>query len=133
MFKLFRRSRLLMLFEKGFCKGSQFHRKTPELESLINKVVGVQACKRHKKETSEQLFSCEICEIFKNNIFYRAPSMASPGCWVTDLKAKNLSINVLMRKMAHWVISMWIRFRPRNTRIFYKKIYAKLGLKSPKT
>ena len=30
-----------------------------------------------KKETLAQLFSCEICEIFKNTFFYRTPLVAA--------------------------------------------------------
>ena len=41
-----------------------FHRKTPVLESLLNK-------------TPTQVFSCEICEIFKNTYFYRTPPVSS--------------------------------------------------------
>ena len=29
------------------------------------------------KETPIQVFSCEICEIFKNNFFYRTPQVAA--------------------------------------------------------
>ena len=44
-------------------------RKTPVLESLFNKVAGLQACNVIIKETPTQVFSCEICETFKNNYF----------------------------------------------------------------
>ena len=36
------------------------------LEPFFNKVVGL-------KETPTQVFSCEICEIFKNSFFNRTP------------------------------------------------------------
>ena len=39
----------------------------------VNKVAGLQL---YQKETSTQLFSCEICKIFKNTFFYRTPPMA---------------------------------------------------------
>ena len=42
------------------------HMKTTVLESLFNKVAGLQAC---NKETPTQVFSCEYCEIFKNTYF----------------------------------------------------------------
>ena len=32
-----------------------------------------------KKETLTQVFSCEFCEIFENNFFYRTPSEAASG------------------------------------------------------
>ena len=38
------------------------HFKTPVLESLFDKVAGL-------KVNTTQMFSCEYCEIFKNNYF----------------------------------------------------------------
>ena len=32
-----------------------------------------------KKETLAQVFSCKICEIFKNTFFYRIPPVAASG------------------------------------------------------
>ena len=32
-----------------------------------------------KKETLAQMFSCEFCEIFKNNYFYRTPPVLASG------------------------------------------------------
>ena len=49
-------------------------------ESLFfNKVAGLrsEACNLIKKETLAQVFSCEICEIFKNTFFYRIPPVAA--------------------------------------------------------
>ena len=37
----------------------------------------LKACNFIKKETLTQVFSCEFCEIFKNNFFYRAPLVAA--------------------------------------------------------
>ena len=42
--------------------------KTSVPEPFFNKVAG-DACKFIKKETLEQVFSCELCEIFKNAFF----------------------------------------------------------------
>ena len=39
------------------------------LESLFNKAAGLQA--------PTQVFSREICKIFKNNFFYRTPPVAA--------------------------------------------------------
>ena len=39
---------------------------------FFNKVAGF-----FKKETLIQVFSCEFCEIFKNNFFYRTPLVAA--------------------------------------------------------
>ena len=41
-------------------------RKKLILESLFNKVAGLQACISIKKETLMQVLSCEHCKIFKN-------------------------------------------------------------------
>ena len=38
------------------------------LESLFNKVAANQVC-HFTKKTPTQMFSCEICEIFKNTYF----------------------------------------------------------------
>ena len=48
---------------------SQFHKKTPVLKYLLNKVAGHKACNFVKKKTSTPMFSCEYCKIFKN-IYY---------------------------------------------------------------
>ena len=51
---------------ENFCN---IHSKTPVLESLFNKVAGLKVCNFIKKS--------EYCEIFKNNFFYRTPSVAA--------------------------------------------------------
>ena len=45
------------------------------LEFLFNKVAG-------QKETLLQVFSCEICEIFKNILFDRTPLVAASKVWL---------------------------------------------------
>ena len=49
---------------QGRCpeKIHKFHKKTPALESLFNKV-------SRNKKTPAQVFSCEFCEAFKNTFF----------------------------------------------------------------
>ena len=42
-----------------------------------------EACNFIKKETMTQLFSCELCEIFKNKFYYRIPLVASSVWYVT--------------------------------------------------
>ena len=49
-------------------KFRNFHRKTPVLESLLNKVAGL-GLQFYQKETSTQVFSCEVCKIFKSTYF----------------------------------------------------------------
>ena len=56
----FRGSRSQMFFKIGILKIRNIHRKTSVLESLFNKVVYL---------TPTQMFSCEICEIFKSPFF----------------------------------------------------------------
>ena len=49
-------------------------------ESFLNKVAGLQL---HSKRGSGTVFSCEFCEISKNNFFYRTPLVAASeiGCF----------------------------------------------------
>ena len=54
-----------MLCKNGLLKNfTKFAAKLGVLESLFNKVVGLQ-----KKETPAHIFSCKICEICKNIFF----------------------------------------------------------------
>ena len=46
------------------------------LESLFNKIAGLEAFD-FIEEAPIQVFSCEICEIFKNTFFNRAPLVAA--------------------------------------------------------
>ena len=38
-----------------------------------------EACNFIKKETLAKVFSCEFCEIYKNNFCYRTPLVAASG------------------------------------------------------
>ena len=63
-----RRSRSQMFFKIGVLKKCwKFHRKTTVLESLFNKGAGL-VCNFIKKILT-QVFSCDICDIFKNTFF----------------------------------------------------------------
>ena len=44
------------------------HRKAPVLESLFNKHAGLKTCNFFKKRL-KHVFSCKICDIFKNTFF----------------------------------------------------------------
>ena len=44
---------------------------------FFNNVARPQACIFIKKEILAQVFSCEFCEIFKNNFFYRTLPVAA--------------------------------------------------------
>ena len=60
-----------VLQNRCFSKFCKFHRKTPVLESLYDKVA------LYYKKTPTQVFTCEICEIFKNTFFCRTPPVAT--------------------------------------------------------
>ena len=63
----------------------------------MKKVLKPQACNFIKRQALAQVFSCEFCEISKNNFFHRTPLVA-----VSDLfKLKNsykkvVSLGILM-------------------------------------
>ena len=42
---------------------------------------GVQVCNFIKKETLAQVFFCECCQISKNTISYRTPTVAASFLW----------------------------------------------------
>ena len=58
-------------------KNSKFTAKHLCQSLFFNKVAGLQACNFIKEETLLQVFSCEICKIFKNIYFYRTPLVAA--------------------------------------------------------
>ena len=73
-----RKSRSQMFFKIGVSKNfGKSRRKTPVLDSLFNKVAGLSFVTLSKKPPT-QVFSCEICETFKNTYFHRIlPVVAS--------------------------------------------------------
>ena len=66
-----RRSRSQM-----FLKIRNIHRKIPVLESLFNKVSGLQDLQLYLKRL-QHIFSREYCKIFKNSFFDAAPPVAA--------------------------------------------------------
>ena len=44
---------------------------------LFNKVAGLRPATLLKNEILTQVFSCEICEIFKNTFLYRTPPVVA--------------------------------------------------------
>ena len=64
--------------KKMFLKILKIQNKVSVLKSLFNKVAGLQAWNFIKK-TLTQEFSCEVCKIFENIVFYRTPPVAAPG------------------------------------------------------
>ena len=64
------RSRWEVFCNKEFFKNfAKFTGKKPVLESLFNKVAGL-SLQVYQKETPEQVFFCEFCEILKNTYFF---------------------------------------------------------------
>ena len=61
----FRSTGLQKFFKINVRNNLKFHRKTPVLEFLFNKVAGPQYC------------SSENCKIFKNTFFYRTAPVAA--------------------------------------------------------
>ena len=85
--KPLRTSRSQIFFKIAVLKNfAIFSRKTCVAEYLFNKVAGMKVCIFIKKETPAQLFSCEYCEIFKNNFFYKTPPVhyTFPKLYVDD-------------------------------------------------
>ena len=57
-------------------------------------------CNFIKKETLAQVFSCEVCEIFKNAFFYRTPSVAAcEGSHVLNLLLPDIYQPTLIHRM----------------------------------
>ena len=78
--------------KKGVLKKfRKFQWKTPVLESLFNKVVGIQAC-NFRKETRTQVLSYEICEISKNTHFEEHLRTAT-----SDLRISTHLLSFLLR------------------------------------
>ena len=51
------------------------------------------ACNFIKKETLAQVFSCEVCEISKNNFFHRTPLVAASRIKNDRANDKNIGMN----------------------------------------
>ena len=69
-----------MFFKKRVLKISQISERTALLESVFKAF----SCNiNKKKKTPTQVFSCEICEIFKNTLIYRTLPVAA-----SDLNTK---------------------------------------------
>ena len=45
--------------------------------SFLIKLRDWEACNVIKKETSNTVFACEFCEIFKSTLFFRTPPVAA--------------------------------------------------------
>ena len=75
-----RSSRPKVLCKKGVLRNfAKFTGKHLFQRPVFNKVVGLRpkAWNFIKKESLEQVFSCEFCEISKSTCFYRTPTVAA--------------------------------------------------------
>ena len=61
-------------------KFNKIHRKTSGRLSFLIKLQG-STCSCINKETLAQVFSCEFCEISKNNFLHRAPLVAASAAF----------------------------------------------------
>ena len=59
-------------------KFHKIHRKTPVLESLFNKVVGLKACNFIKNRLQHGCF-VKFANLLRTSFFYRRPPMAASG------------------------------------------------------
>ena len=84
------------------------------MESVFNKVAGLQA--------PIQVFSCEICEIFKNTFFYRTPPVISGKIEILPEKHKipqTITNEALQRRQGN----SWFLYRCKNFRILIFVVY----------
>ena len=66
-----------------------------------------EACNFIKKETLAQVFSCELCEIFKSTFFYRKPQVAaSEYLFHRQIIHTNIqfTISIQSRHKSYWKI-----------------------------
>ena len=63
------------------------------LESPFNKVAGLRSCNFIKKETPTKVFSVEICQTFKDILFYRTPQLAASE----NLDRQNLKMKKIFK------------------------------------
>ena len=70
-----------MFFEIGVPKSfSNFTRK--HLSWSLLKNLEAEGLQLYQKKTPTQVFSCEVCKIFKERIFYRTPPVAASALQV---------------------------------------------------
>ena len=76
-------------FSKVFLKFCNIRKKTPVLESLFNKVAGLQACNFIEKRLQQRCFPVNIAKSLRT-VFYRKPLVAVSD---NNLAVTNLSFN----------------------------------------
>ena len=64
--------------KKGVLKYfAKFPRKTPVLESLFNKIAGLEACNFIKKILQHRCFPVKLAKFLRTPFFYRTPQVAT--------------------------------------------------------
>ena len=64
--------------KKGVLKYfAKFPRKTPVLESLFNKIAGLEACNFIKKTLQRRCFPVKLAKLLRTPFFYRTPQVAT--------------------------------------------------------
>ena len=113
---------------KVFCKKSflkkirNTHRKAPVLESLFNKVAGLNAWRPAtllKRESNTGCFPVSIANFFKKNFFYRTPSVGLLLLYFDSLLLFCLNILLLL---------LFIRFEHTFSNSQVNKIEKKSGV-----
>ena len=82
------------------------HRKTPVPESFFNNELQALGCNFNKKETLEQVFSCEYCEISKNTFFTKHLRATNSVLWKREkaVLSKLRGISYICSSILDWVI-----------------------------
>ena len=79
------------------------HRKTPMLESVFNKIVGVQVYNFIKRRLQHSCFSCEHSEMFKNT--FLKEYLATAASCLSEAKY-TYPINYHMCWIEHYISTM---------------------------
>ena len=66
-----------MFFKIGVLKSFSNFTGKHLCSSLFTKSLQGEGLQLYSKKSPTQVFSCEVCEIFKNGFFYRTPPVAS--------------------------------------------------------
>ena len=109
-----------MFCKRGVHKNSAIFTGKHLLESLFNKVAGIQACNFLKK-TLPQVFSCEYCHIFKNIFFNSTPLVTHSDLYNWIPKRSSFFYNSTVMKAfkysfpIHFAFNMSIRCSERAT------------------
>ena len=106
---ILRSSRPNLFCEKGVLRTfANFTGKHLRQTLFFNKVAG-NACNFIQKETLAQVFSCEVCEISKKNLFYRTPPTAASVFYIlVTIQALDKSAIVTLAKNVEKLFSRYL-------------------------